>query len=72
MGVSVGAKIVKLCKTSGAGLYPLPPPWEAVTVQLPASVSEIVLPAFEQLPLVLKLTARPELAVALTVNGGSP
>jgi hypothetical protein len=35
-------------------------------------VSEIVLPVFEQLPLALKLTARPELAVALTVKGGSP
>jgi hypothetical protein len=32
----------------------------------------IVLPIFEQLPLVLNLTVRPELAVALTVKGGSP
>ena len=41
-------------------------------MQLPASVIEIVLPVFEQLPLVLKLTARPELAVALTAKGEAP
>jgi hypothetical protein len=35
-------------------------------------VIEIVLPVFEQLPLVPKLTARPELALALTLKGELP
>jgi hypothetical protein len=41
-------------------------------VQLPAPVSVIVLPAMLQSPLTVKVTARPEVAVAATVNGGSP
>ena len=41
-------------------------------MQLPAPVSVTVLPAMAQGPVALKLTARPELTVALTENGGSP
>src|SRR2546428_918797 len=58
--------------TSGAGLKLLFPPWEAVIVQLPAAVRVPVLPETVQLPVAAKLTARPEEAIAVTVNGGSP
>jgi hypothetical protein len=39
--------------------------------QLPALVSETVLPAIVQFPAALKLTSRPEEAEALTVKGAS-
>ena len=50
------------------------PPWEAVTVQLPAAVMWTVLPAIVQLSEgpTEKLTPSPELAEALTVKSGSP
>ena len=41
-------------------------------MQLPAPVMCTVLPLTVQLPLALKLTARPEDAVALTVKSRSP
>ena len=41
-------------------------------VQLPAPVMVTVVPETVQLPLALKLTVKPELAVAFTVNGASP
>src|SRR5438309_2099971 len=41
-------------------------------VQVPTPVMWTVLPLTVQLPLALKLTTRPELAVALTLKSGSP
>src|SRR3972149_3512757 len=41
-------------------------------VQEPAPVRETVLPETVQLPLAVKLTARPEVALALIANIGSP
>ena len=48
------------------------PPWDAVTVQLPAPVRVMVVPDPEQFPNALKLTASADDAVALTANGESP
>ena len=50
------------------------PAWLAATVQVPAATIVTVLPETVHTPVVveLKLTGRPELAVAPTVNGASP
>src|SRR5258705_333116 len=48
------------------------PGCDAVTVQLPAPSICTVLPAIEQGPLALKVTGRPEVAVALRLTGTSP
>ena len=48
------------------------PPCAAVIVQLPPPVRCTVVPLTVQLPLAVKLTGRPEEAVALTVKSGSP
>jgi hypothetical protein len=42
-----------------------------VIVHVPVLVSVTVLPETEHEPLAVKVTMRPESAVALTVNGGS-
>src|ERR1043165_550737 len=63
------------CWTLDAALKLESPGCEAVTVQLPAPLMVMVLPFVPpevQLPEAEKLTARPEVAVALTVNGWSP
>jgi hypothetical protein len=57
--------------TLGAGLKLLLPVWIAVIVQLPVAEIATVLPDTVQLPVAVKLTARPEEAIALTVKGGS-
>ncbi len=48
------------------------PGWFAVTVQLPAPVMWTRSPVTVQSPLAVKLTARPDVAVALTVKSASP
>ena len=48
------------------------PAWEAVTAQLPTPVMVKVAPLREHCPLAVKLTGRPEVAVALRVIGASP
>ena len=48
------------------------PACAAVIVQLPPPVRCTVVPLTVQLPLAVKLTYRPEEAVALTVKSGSP
>src|SRR5438093_3503359 len=63
--------MVNVRAPSGAGLKLLFPPWDAVIVQLPAATRVTVLPETVQLPVAAKLTARPDEAVAVTVNGGS-
>src|SRR6187401_3156080 len=65
---------VKLCVTWDAGLYVALPPWSAVIVQVPTPTSVTVLPESVQTAGVVdaNATARPELAVAETANGGSP
>jgi hypothetical protein len=59
------------CCTCGAGWYADEPGWSAVTVQVPAPTSETVEPLTVQTPalpaVAPKETARPELAVAVTV-----
>ena len=48
------------------------PPCEAVIVQLPGPVRWTVAPVTVHWPVAPNETARPELAVALTVKSGSP
>src|SRR5438093_9273155 len=57
--------------TSGAGSYIALPDCDAVIVQVPAATSVTVVSDTVQPPVALKLTGRPDDAVALTVNGGS-
>ena len=58
--------------TSVAAVKLLSPACEAVIVPEPAPVIWTLLPLIVQLPEALKLTARPEVEVALTVKSGSP
>ena len=62
------------CETGFAGAQEVSPPWLAVIVQVPPVFKLTVEPETEQtVPVeVLKDTARPELAVAETLNDGSP
>ena len=55
------------CDTSGAALKLALPAWWAVIVQLPMLVRWTSVPVTVQLPAAVKLTASPELAVALTI-----
>jgi hypothetical protein len=48
------------------------PLWLAVTLQLPAPVIVNRAPATVQVPLALKLTGSPDVAVAVRLKGGSP
>ena len=63
---------MKLCVTAVAGAYVAFPAWLALTKHVPAATI-VTVPVGEtvqtEFPGVEKLTARPELAVALTVNG---
>ncbi|MBV5332710.1 hypothetical protein JZU54_03915, partial [bacterium] len=61
--------MLKLCVTCGAGLKLALPAWLAVSVQVPAASALRVLPETRQIPIVLlaRVTANPELAVALSV-----
>jgi hypothetical protein len=65
---------VKLRETCGAGLKLALPAWLASIVQVPAETIVTVDPETVQTLVVrvLKVTTSPELAVADTVNGGSP
>ena len=64
---------VKLWSTSGARLWLALPRCEARTTTAPAPVIVTVFPSTIADPeKILKLTGKPELAVASTVNGGSP
>ena len=65
---------VKLCETEVAALYSLLPAWLAWRVHLPPATSVTELPETMQTDGVVdaKLIGRPELAVALTVNGAAP
>ena len=59
--------------TLGAAFQSVSPDCEARTVTVPAPVMVTVLPAIVAGPeTMLKLTDRPDEAVALTVNGASP
>src|SRR5207247_158123 len=60
--------IVKVCGTLGAALKFALPGCAAVIVHEPAPVRWTVLPANVQLPVALKLTLKPEEAVALTLK----
>src|SRR5947209_1352006 len=60
------------CGTSAAGLKLLSPACDAVIVQEPAPVRCTVEPVTVQLPLAPKVTARLEVALALTLKSGSP
>jgi hypothetical protein len=65
---------VKLCVTWGAAPYVALPDWSAAIVHVPAATIVTVFPETVQTAVVseLKVTVSPELAVADTVNGGSP
>ena len=71
---ALGEVIVKLRETSAAGLYVASPACDEVIVQLPAFNNVTVPPLVVQTfgVSLLKLTGKPDEAVALTVNGGSP
>ena len=65
---------IKLRETAGAGPYLVLPAWLATTVQTPAASKLMVAPlvppeAHTEGVLVVKLTANPEEAVAVTVTG---
>ena len=62
----------KLWSTGAAAFQLSSPAWEAVIVQDPAPVRVTRSPSTVQAPAAAKLTARGEVVVALTVNGGSP
>ena len=64
--------IAKVWSTEVAAFQLPSPAWLAVIVQEPAPVIVTRSTATEHEPVALKLTARFELAVALTVNGASP
>ena len=64
--------IVKVCGTLVAALKFALPGCAAVIVHEPAPVRWTVLPANVQLPVALKLTLKPEEAVALTLKSASP
>ena len=64
--------MVNDCGTSAAALKLLSPACFAVIVQEPAPVMCTVLPVIVQFPLGVKLTARVEVAVALTPKSPSP
>src|SRR5262245_23693630 len=70
--VSGGRLIENVRETSGAGLKSELPACEAVMVQVPDAVRVTTAPFTTQEPLAANETGRPELAVADTVNGGSP
>ncbi len=65
---------VKLCDTDGAALYVALPAWSALIVQVPVDTRWTVEPLTVQTPVVveLKVTVRPELAVALTAKSAAP
>jgi hypothetical protein len=65
--------MVKLCSTSVAALYVASPVWLARSVQVPVAIKCTLLPVTEQVVGVwlLKLIAKPELAVALILKSAS-
>jgi hypothetical protein len=65
---------LKLWSTGVAALNPVLPVWEASMVQVPAETSVTVAPETVHTGAVidLKLTVRPDEAVALTVKGDAP
>jgi len=65
---------LKLCETCGAAPKFASPGWFASIVQVPPPTIVTVVPDTWQVAVVvvLKITVRPELVVATTVNGGSP
>ena len=73
-GVKTTAPTVKVLETVAAGAYVALPAWSASTVQLPRASKLSVLPLTLQTAGVreLKLTARPEVDVAVNVMGGAP
>ena len=65
---------LKLCDTWGAAPKVASPGWLALIVQVPPPTIVTVVPEtwHTAVVVVLNITVRPELAVAATVNGGSP
>ena len=68
------AMMLKLRSTLGAGLKLALPGWLARTVQAPTSIRVTRLPLTLQTAVVveMKVTAKPEAAAALRLNGASP
>ena len=64
--------MLKVWSTGVAAFQLSSPAWEAVTVQLPAPVRVTSSARTVQAPVAAKPTARGEVVVALTANGGSP
>ena len=67
--MALAAVTVMFCVTCGAALKLAFPAWLAAIVQVPAATPVTVLPAMVQMGSVseLKVTGKPELAVAVTV-----
>ena len=72
--VALALATLKLRSTGGAAPYVPLPAWSAWIVQVPAAAMWTVVPATLQTPEVseLKVTVRPDDAVALTVKSASP
>ena len=70
--LSGSGAIVKPWLTGSAGAYAALPGWFAVMVQDPTPVSVTILPLTVHDPDAVKLTGRPEEAVAATGNGALP
>src|SRR6266568_1474824 len=70
--VSGARMMLKERATAAAGRNEPFPACDAVRVHVPTFPVVTVLPDTVQLPEALKVTGSPELAVALTVNGGVP
>src|SRR5262245_33820543 len=70
--VSAALPIANVCVTSGAGAYRASPGCEAVMLHDPAAVMWTSAPAIVHWPDAANDTARPELAVAVTVKSGAP
>ena len=64
--------MLKVWSTGVAAFQLSSPAWEAVMVQLPAPVRVTSSARTVQAPVAAKPTARGEVVVALTANGGSP
>lgn len=65
----LAAVIVNVRGTGVAAAYLALPAWDAVTVQLPAPVKEILVPTAVQVPDAAKVTSNPDVAVAETASG---
>ena len=68
----VARRMVNVCETSSAGRYVASPLCDAVMSHAPARRSVTEPSATEHAPLAANVTARPEVAVAVTPTGAAP